>query len=203
MKKMLVVGTTSLAVIALLAIGYWRWQQVAGVPAVRPTQPDIVTKPDPIVGFLPDGWQATDTKEEALEKIHLPFLHRQLIGQQVRVVRIKGNGVIFKDAESQYRNTMLTDGKIVILAKTGQLLRIELFSPNEPGPFPGQASLEETEERYRNSCQMYESLPAAKQRVTFQAVLNRLYGHKSVQESKRIEGVYVVFNEEGFMEKTA
>ena len=54
-------------------------------------------------------------------------------GQTVKVAQIKGNGVYFSrtypsGTKLNYHNTLLTDGKIVTLASTGQLLMVELYS---------------------------------------------------------------------------
>ena len=137
----------------------------------------------------------------------MPFLHRELVGQTVKVAQIKGNGVYFSrtypsGTKLNYHNTLLTDGKIVTLASTGQLLMVELYSMKDLGLLPGQAALEDMEKSYRSGREKYDSLPAkpdslpAKPAVTFQAVLDNSLGRgEEIEKCKRIEAIYVVYSQ--------
>lgn len=191
MRKLVIAGGAFLA----LLVGAGMLYLLFG-PAYRLAEPLTAPgkEPDPFALFLPTAWAVADSKEETLGKIHLPFLREKLVGKRVKVATIKGEGVVFTSPKSTYKNTLLTDGKLTVLAESGQLLRIELYPAKDIGPLPGQMCIEEAEERYRSTSEKYEALPEAKSALSFQDILNRLYSDAGdeIEKSKRIEVVYVI-----------
>jgi hypothetical protein len=152
-------------------------------------------KPAAWAPFLPSGWEVEQTKEEKLEKLTVPFLHREFTGKKGQIATIQGKGVLFASDRSREKNQLLLKGKIRRLPKTGQLIHIELYSGKDMGLVTGQVSVEKAEETYRSASETYKGLPAIAPKLSFQEVLNKISARsiEQIEKAQRIEATYVLY----------
>jgi len=185
----------------LLAATYFGWWARDGDPELLTKKDEPKeTKPEVWKPFLPAGWKVSEVREEVLTHVEIPHLHKKLVGKKVRIADIEGSEVAFSSSKpGEYRNTTLTRGRVILLAETEQLVRIELFETEVPAKVPGQVTLAVADSVYDSTDETYEGLAPETAPRSFQDILD-IVGDRSVasvEKSRRIEASFLVYSQAG------
>lgn len=196
-------------IVCILFVGVWSLLLAHGNEAIADQQVNIpkaqaIQIAKQVTGLDQMHGVEIAASEEVLEEDNTPFLHTQIAKRplwKVSFTHVKLGiatkvGLVFPPCLRM--NPYIHAFDIFIDSQTGQVLKI--VSPWPSGVPPRrQRTVEELEQRLRDSFQSYEGFPESPPEVTFLQALEivALKGFAPISETKQIQALYVMHKDAG------